>query len=149
MRVSPRISVVTPELVAGMLKIRPESENERMKDKRVVFDLYGIRFESRPMTQETAEEMLRQLRDRDVKDCKILPALPREMYMILKVDQGDGFHRVDSAGLQVWPNPDVAREEKSRWMYSTGYTVVPVEVCTEPRSLGTAEQQAAWKARNK
>ena len=41
-----------------------------MKDKRVVFELYGVRFESRPLSHETAQEMIAQLRDRQINDCK-------------------------------------------------------------------------------
>lgn len=118
-----------------------------MKDKRVVFNLYGIRFESRPMTQETAEEMTRQLRDRDIKDCSIVAAVPKEMYMILKVDTGDGYHRVDASGLQVYRDPDVAREDLKRFLFSAGYSVAPLTVLEAPSLLGTKEQRDAWESR--
>ena len=118
-----------------------------MKDKCVVFSLYGVHFRSRAVTEETAEEMCRQLRDRDIKMIGIADAIPQEMYMIMKADRGEGFHHVDTSGLQVYANPDVAREDLNRFLFKTGYVVAPLAVLQEPHLLGTSEQRAAWESK--
>jgi hypothetical protein len=99
------------------------------------------------MTQETAEEMCRQLRDRQINTCGVANAVPQEMYMILKVDKGEGFHHVDTSGLQVYVDPNVAREDLSRFLFSAGYAVLPLVVLQEPHLLGTKEQRDAWENR--
>lgn len=118
-----------------------------MKDKKVVFSLYGIHFQSRPVTQETAEEMVRQLRDRDIKTVGTASAYPQEVYVIANVDKGDGHHRIDTAGCQAYLDPDVAREDLNRFLFKAGYGILPLQVLHEPHLLGTKEQREAWEER--
>lgn len=69
------------------------------------------------------------------------------VYVIARVVEG-GI-KLDSSGLNVYATFELAQEDLRRFIFSTGYKVLPLPVATAPTLLGTKEQRQAWDASQK
>ena len=60
--------------------------------------------------------------------------MTRYVYMLLREDRGDGFHRLDASAVHAYSTYEAAYEDWRRMLFP-GYSVVAVPIFDNPQIL--------------